>query len=110
MHPWTCSTWTVALNTVAVHTTTIAAGTVSWSWYQPIYATTYSSTILRRYGGGFGNEAADKVRGYCISMRKLTATANTSAGIIISSANTTLSGASALTATAIAFGVAALAV
>lgn len=81
----------------------------SMEWYQPTYKTSYTASELRRYGGGYNNSTADKVKGYCISQRLTATTTHLSAGITAGSA-VTLSGASALAAGAIAFGVAALAI
>lgn len=89
--------------------TTFAAGTYSMTWYQPTYASTYSSTALRRYNGGTAD--ADKVKAYCVGLRLLSVTTVlTTTGITAASSTgtVTLTGASALAATAIAFGVAAL--
>ena len=107
----TSATWGMVLSpAAATGTTTIAAGTKSWVWYQPTYATTYSSSVLRRYGGGYNNSTADQVKGYCISQRLLSTVTTKSGGIVAAAAKVTLSGASALTVGAIAFGVAALAI
>ena len=89
--------------------TTFSAGSYTMTWYQPTLASTYSSTALRRYNGGTAD--ADKVKAYCVGLRRLDATAVLSTtGITAASATgtVTLTGASALAATAIAFGVAAL--
>jgi hypothetical protein len=108
----TSAAWGMVLSPVAAATTTtIPAGSKTWTWYQPTYASTYSSTVLRRYGGGYNNSTADVVKAYCVSQRSMiTGSANIAAGIVAASATTTLSGASALAAGAIAFGVAALAI
>lgn len=95
--------------------TIYTAGAYSQLWYQPTYASTYASTVLRRYNGGSGD--ADKVKAYCARLRPIdtasatytattamvAATVGGTAGVI------TLTGAQALAAGAIAFGVAALA-
>jgi hypothetical protein len=82
-------------------------------WYQPKYASRYTSTGLKRYNGGATD--ASKVRAYCMGQR-LTATTTVLGTTGIRAADTsgnsgvvTLSGASTLAAGAIAFGVAALA-
>ena len=107
----TSATWGMVLSPAAASgTVLITAGTKSWVWYQPTYATTYSSSTLRRYGGGYNNSTADQVKGYCVSARTLAGSANKSAGIVAAATKVTLSGASALAAGAIAFGVAALAI
>merc|ERR1712226_791600 len=72
-------------------------------------ASTSSSTALRRYNGGTAD--ADKVKAYCVGLRLLSVTTVlTTTGITAASSTgtVTLTGASALAATAIAFGVAAL--
>merc|ERR1712139_161865 len=107
----TSATWGMVLSPLAAAATTdIAAGTKSWTWYQPTQATTYSSASLRRYGGGYNNSTADQVKGYCVSQRTLGGAANIATGIVAAAAAVTLSGASALAAGAVAFGVAALAI
>jgi len=107
----TAATWGMALSpAAATGTTTIAAGSKVWTWYQPTQATTYAATALRRYGGGYNNSTADKVKAYCVSQRLTATTTNVAAGIVAASAVVTLSGASALAAGAIAFGAAALAI
>jgi hypothetical protein len=78
-------------------------------WYQPSQATTYASTTLRRYSGAYNGATADKVKAYCVSQRLIATTTNYSAGIVAAAAAVTLSGATALAAGAVAFGVAALA-
>jgi len=87
--------------------TTFSAGTAyTQTWYQPKWASTYVSTALRRYNGG--STDGDKVKGYCVGVRSLTdaSTDNTpTAGTQV-----TVTGATALAAGAIAFGVAALAI
>ena len=86
-----------------------AAGTYKMTWYQPKYAATYAETALRRYNGGTAD--ADKVKAYCVAMRLVSA-ASAISPLDITAASTTgtvtLTGASALAATALAFGVAAL--
>merc|ERR1711970_830351 len=91
------------------------AGTYTQLWYQPTYAATYASTALRRYNGGSGD--ASKVKAYCAKQRPtdtgstaydansalVAATVGGTSGVV------TLTGAQALAAGAIAFGVAALA-
>lgn len=100
-----------ALSPTAV--TTFTAGTYTMTWFQPTYASTYTSTALRRYNGGTSD--ADKVKPYCVGMRLisvsvvLTTTGITAANTAGTSGIVTLTGASALAAGAIAFGVAALA-
>jgi hypothetical protein len=107
----TSATWGMVLSpAAATGTTTIAVGTKTWVWYQPTYATTYASSALRRYGGGYNNSTADQVKGYCIGAHSLLGVANVPTGIVAAAAKVTLSGASALAAGAIAFGVAALAI
>ena len=89
--------------------TTFAAGTYKMTWYQPTYAATYAETALRRYNGGTAD--ADKVKAYCVGLRStVTATALSPTDITAASSTgtVTLTGASALAATALAFGVAAL--
>ena len=107
----TLATWGLTLSpAAATGTTTIAAGNKVWTWFQPTQATTYAATALRRYGGGFNNSTAYKVKAYCVSQRLTATTTNVAAGIVAASAVVTLSGASALAAGAIAFGAAALAI
>merc|ERR1711939_315590 len=89
-------------------TTTIAAGSKVFFWYQPKYASTYASTALRRYNGG-GTEV-EKVTAYCVSQRLLATTTHVASGFVKQTTVTTLSGASALAAGAIALGVASLAI
>lgn len=89
-------------------TTTIAVGSKTFFWYQPKYASTYASTALRRYNGG-GTEV-EKVKAYCVSQRLLSGTAHIAGGFVAQTATTTLTGASALAASAIALGVASLAI
>jgi hypothetical protein len=82
-------------------------------WYQPKYATKYTSTGLKRYNGGTTD--GSKVRAYCMAQRLVaTTTVLSTSGIVAADgAGTngivTLSGAASLAAGAIAFGVAALA-
>ena len=85
----------------------------SMSWYQPAYASTYSGG-LRRYNGGGAD--ASRVQGYCMAGRALThATPNAGATDIVAangsgvSGIVTLTGASALVASAVVFGAASLA-
>ena len=93
--------------------TTFAAGTYTMLWYQPTYAATYSSTALRRYNGGTAD--ANKVKPYCVGLRLLATTTVLSSTDITAASSSgtsgvvTLTGASAIAAGAIAFGVAALA-
>jgi hypothetical protein len=95
--------------------TIYTAGTYTQKWYQPSYAATYASTILRRYNGGSGD--GDKVKAYCARQRDLATTSTTfiagnalvGATVGGTSGVVTLTGAQALAAGAIAFGVAALA-
>lgn len=96
-------------------TTVYTAQSYTQFWYQPTYASTYASTVLRRYNGGSGD--ADRVKAYCAKIRPIdtasttydsnsalvAATVGGTAGVV------TLTGAQALAAGAIAFGVAALA-
>lgn len=106
----TSATQGFELTPVAASTTaTIVAGTKTMKWYQPKWASTYTSTALRRYGGGYNNSTADQVKGYCVSQRMATATTTISSGIAVQTA-VTLSSATALAAGAIAFGAAALAI
>jgi hypothetical protein len=93
---------------VEAATTTFTARDYGMSWYQPKYASTYSASALRRYNGGKSD--GDKVKGYCISTRLLSASATVSKGIVANSATVTLSRAAAITAGAIALGVVALAI
>jgi hypothetical protein len=89
--------------------------TYKQKWFQPTYAATYASTALRRYNGGSGD--ADRVKAYCAMLRDVatastaysTATALKPATVGGTSGVVTLTGAQALAAGAIAFGVAALA-
>jgi len=107
----TAAAWGMVLSPAAATTTTkIVAGSKTWTWYQPTYASTYSSTVLRRYGGGYNNSTADQVKGYCVSQRSMLIAVNVKTGIVAAAAKVTLSGASALAAGAVAFGVAALAI
>jgi len=105
----TTADWGLVLTTSDTTETTklVVDATYNWEWYQPKDATTY--TGLRRYGGGFGDATADKVKGYCVSQRLLTGATNNIAGIVAGS-TVDLTGASALAAGAIALGVAALAI
>merc|ERR1711990_588123 len=94
---------------------TYTAGTYTQFWYRPTYASTYASTTLRRYNGGTAD--ASKVKAYCARLRAadpasttynsgdalVAATVGGTSGVV------TLTGAQALAAGAIAFGVAALA-
>ena len=89
-------------------TTTITAGTKNFFWYQPIWSNTYAATALRRYNGG-GTEA-EKVKAYCVSQRLLSVSTHVAGGFVAQTAVTTLTGASALAASAIALGVASLAI
>jgi hypothetical protein len=91
------------------------AGTYTQFWYQPTYAATYASTVLRRYNGGSGD--GDKVKAYCAEQRDLltgsttfeSGNALTGATVAGTAGVVQLTGAQALAAGAIAFGVAALA-
>merc|ERR1711957_562382 len=93
--------------------TTYAAQAYTQFWYQPTYASTYASTVLRRYNGGASD--GDEVKAYCAGLRGLTTTTATAARDLVAAsvAGTagvvTLTGAQALAAGAIAFGAAALA-
>ena len=103
-----------ALTPATKPTTTYTAGTYTQLWYQPTYASTYASTTLRRYNGGSGD--ADKVKAYCAKQRPIDTASTTydsnSALVAATVGGTngvvTLTGAQALAAGAIAFGVAAL--
>ena len=107
----TTSVWGLVMTpTPASGTTALVAGNYVFEWYQPKKADTYTTSSLRRYGGGYNNSTADKVKAYCVSQRLLSGTANNTTGIVASANTITLSGASALTAGAIAFGVAALSI
>ena len=104
-----------ALTPATKPTTTYTAGTYTQLWYQPTYASTYASTTLRRYNGGSGD--ADKVKAYCAKQRPIDTASTTydsnsalvAATVGGTSGVVTLTGAQALAAGAIAFGVAALA-
>lgn len=87
--------------------TTFAAATVyTQTWYQPKWASTYTTTQLRRYNGGTTD--GDKVKGYCVGVRSIT---NSSVdNVPVAGTQVTVTGATALAAGAIAFGVAALAI
>merc|ERR1740117_2010112 len=97
----------------AIKPATYAAQAYTQFWYQPTYAGTYASTVLRRYNGGASD--GDKVKAYCAGLRGLTTTTATDARDLVAAtvAGTagvvTLTGAQALAAGAIAFGAAALA-
>lgn len=87
--------------------TTFAAGTAyTQTWYQPKWASTYTSSALRRYNGGATD--GDKVRGYCVGARSLTDASTDYVPVV--GTQVTVTGATALAAGAIAFGVAALAI
>lgn len=104
----TSTTNGLTLSPVAASTTTtIAVGAKVFTWYQPKYASTYSSTSLRRYNGGTSD--ADKVKSYCVAQRLLATTTHVATGFTVAVASVTLSGASALAASAIALGAASLA-
>jgi len=105
----TSANWGLVFDPSTTLTKFTQSSTYSMEWYQPTYKSTYTASELRRYGGGYNNSTADKVKGYCIGARLITATANVSQGITAGS-TVTLSGASALAAGAIALGVAALAI
>ena len=104
-----------ALTPATKPTTVYTAGTYTQLWYQPTYASTYASTTLRRYNGGSGD--ADKVKAYCAKQRPIDTASTTydsnsalvAATVGGTSGVVTLTGAQALAAGAIAFGVAALA-
>merc|ERR1719163_322496 len=87
----------------------LKAGDYSMEWLQPKYAETYKENVLRRYDAPHNNTTPDKVKGYCISQRRLDGDANFADGIVAGT-EATLSGAFSLAAGAIAFGVAALAI
>jgi len=102
------------VRTPATKTTLYSAQAYTQFWYQPTYASTYASTVLRRYNGGSGD--ADKVKAYCAKMRATatltvyqSSTALVAATVAGTSGVVTLTGAQALAAGAIAFGAAALA-
>jgi len=92
---------------VSVTTTFSAATAYNQVWYQPKWASTYAAGVLRRYNGGTTD--AHKVRGYCVGVRNIS-DASTDYAPVASAAFATLTGATALAAGAIAFGVAALAI
>lgn len=98
----------LVLAPVASTTSTLTAGDISFTWYQPTFASTYASTTLRRYNGGGTN--VESVQAYCVSQRLLATTTHKTGGWQKKTAVTALTGASALAATAIAFGAAALAI
>lgn len=87
--------------------------TYTMDWYQPKYASRYSSTGLKRYNGGATD--GSKVRAYCMAQRLVSTTTVLSTSGIVAATNAgvsgvvTLSGASTLAASVIAFGAAALA-
>ncbi len=105
----TTASWGLVFTPSTAITVFTEGSALSMEWYQPSYKTSYTASELRRYGGGYNNSTADKVRGYCVSQRLVTQAANAAAGIVAGS-TVTLSGASALAAGAIALGVAALAI
>jgi len=76
------------------------------TWYQPKWASTYTTTQLRRYNGG--STDGDKVKGWCVGVRSITSSATDN--IPVAGTQVTVTGATALAAGAIAFGVAALAI
>jgi len=100
--------------TPATKSTLYTAQAYTQFWYQPTYASTYASTALRRYNGGSSD--GDKVKAWCARMRVTetltvyqTGSALVAATVAGTSGVVTLTGAEALAAGAIAFGVAALA-
>lgn len=106
----TTSNWGIVYSpTTATNSQLTADQTYSMEWYQPKWATTYKETELRRYGGTFNNSTADKVMPYCISQRLLSASTNFAQGIVAGTEKT-MTGAFALAAGAVAFGVSALAI
>lgn len=105
----TTASWGIVYAPATATTTFTQSSVYSMEWYQPSYKTAYTASELRRYGGGYNNSTADKVKGYCISQRKVTVATNVAGGIVAGT-TVTLSGAEALAAGAIAFGVAALAI
>ena len=105
----TTASWGVVFSPSTATTAFTEAAVYSMEWYQPSYKTAYTASELRRYGGGYNNSTADKVKGYCVSQRLISVVTNVSAGIVAGT-TVTLSGAEALAAGAIAFGVAALAI
>lgn len=84
----------------------LAIATYQLIWYQPVWANTYSASVLRRYNGG-GTEA-EKVKGYCVSKRLISNTSHAAGGFVAQTV-ATLTGATAIATGAIALGVAALA-
>jgi len=83
--------------------------TYSLSWYQPPFASTYAAGTLRRYSGNAQNP--DKMRVYCFSARNLSSATffgMTKVDQVVDGI-VTMSGATALAAGAIAFGVTSLA-
>ena len=88
-------------------------GTYTMEWYQPPYANSYDITSLRRYNGGTSD--GDNVKAYCARLRTLTLTTYQSTTALVAatvggtSGVVKLTGAQALAAGAIAFGVSALA-
>jgi hypothetical protein len=109
------TTYGFALTPSTKPATVYTAGSYTQLWYQPTYASTYASTTLRRYNGGSGD--GDKVKAYCAKLRPIdtasttydAASALVAATVGGTSGVVTLTGAQALAAGAIAFGVAALA-
>lgn len=85
---------------------TIAAGDKQFTWQQPKWASTYGITALRRYDGGGTNK--ESVKPYCISKRRLDGATTISAGIVGLTV-VALTGAQTLAASALALGVASLA-
>lgn len=80
------------------------------TWYQPKYQTYYPTGTLRRYNGK--STDYDKVRAFCVSARNLSS--NTFFGVTVADKSgvngvASLSGATTLAVSAIAYGVAALA-
>jgi hypothetical protein len=81
------------------------------TWYQPRWSTSYSK--LRRYNAGTYD--GSKVRAYCVSSRAIEGTsATTVVAPVPADASgvggvVTLTGASALVASAVAFGITSLA-
>ena len=79
------------------------------TWFQPRWATSYSK--LRRYNAGTYD--GSKVRAYCVQARELANTVLTSPPVGADASGVggvvTLTGATALVASAVAFGITSLA-
>lgn len=85
---------------------TIANGNKVFTWQQPKWASSYGVSALRRYDGGGTNK--ESVKPYCISKRLLATSTNISNGIVGLTV-VALTGAQTLAASALALGVASLA-